>query len=78
MKDIFIVLEDKKSNPIREKYNWAKLRILQQVLCQFFRFNKQDCKLEEDIALQHSLFHLFIKSEQELDEMTSSKNIKQS
>jgi len=76
MKDIFMILEDKqKSNPATGKYNWLKLRLLQQVLLQFSRFQKQECHLEDNVELQHSLCQLFVKSEQELDEYTTSKNL---
>jgi len=71
MKDIYVVLDDKHQTQIG-RYNWAKLRILQQVLAQFFRFRNQDCLFEKNPELIKSLCYLFIRTEHELDELTSS------
>jgi len=72
MKDVFIVLEDRpKSHD--GYFNFVKLRILQQVLSQFFRYRSQICPFEPDPVLLEYLSTLYIKSDRELDELTSTK-----
>jgi len=73
MKDVFIVLEDKHKTQ-SGRYNWAKLRILQQILSQFFRFRNQECSIDKIPVPENYLCHLFIKSEQDLDDLTNSKH----
>jgi len=71
MKDIFIVLEDRPKTH-NGYFNFVKLRILQQVLSQFFRYRTQVCSFDADPILIEYLSLLYIKTDKELDELSQN------
>jgi len=75
MKDIFIVLDDRPKSH-NGYFSFMKLKILQQILSQFYGYKSQHCPSESDSLLIDNLSNLFIKTDKELDDLTPPSLLK--